>query len=86
MNERNDYPYWMALSQLPKWGNEKINRLIIELLHNKKISFQEFFSLNETKLKNEFNLSSNQVVDIGQLKLELPNYSWRKAYWNRVFN
>ena len=75
MNERNEYPYWMALSHLPKWGNEKINRLIIEIL-DKKISFYEFFSLNEKKLKNEFSLPANQITDIEKVKLELPNYSF----------
>ncbi len=76
MNERNDYPYWMVLSHLPKWGNEKINRLIIEILQNKKISFQEFFSFDEKELKYEFNLSANQIVDIKKVILELPNYSF----------
>lgn len=76
MNERKDYPYWMALSHLPRWGNEKINRLIIEILHNRKISFYDFFSLNETELKNEFDLSANQIVDIEKVKMELPNYSF----------
>jgi len=76
MNERKEYPYWMALSHLPKWGNERINRLIIEILHNKKISFHEFFSLGEKELKNEFKLSANQINDIESIKLELPNYSF----------
>ena len=62
MNERNDYPYWMALSHLPKWGNEKINRLIIEILHNKKITFSEFFSLNETELKHKLNSWGYRLV------------------------
>jgi len=76
MNQGNDYPYWMALSHLPKWGNEKINRLIIEILHNRRISLNEFFSLNGTELKHEFSLSASQVVDIEKVKTELPNYSF----------
>jgi len=76
MNQENDYLYWMALSHLPKWGNGKINRLIIEILNNRKISFNEFFSLDATELKHEFNLSANQVVDIEKVKTELPNYSF----------
>ena len=76
MNEFNEYPYWIALSHLPKWGNEKINWLIIEILHTKKITFDEFFALNEKEMKEEFNLLPNQITDIQKAKSELPNYSF----------
>lgn len=76
MNENNQYSYWMALSHLPKWGNEKINHLIIEILHTKKISFHEFFALGDKELKAEFSLQSNQIADIQKVKSELPNYSF----------
>jgi len=76
MTYENDFPYWMALSHLPNWGNEKINRLIIEILHNKKITFNEFFSLTETDFKSEFGLSAKQVSDIVNVKIELPNYAF----------
>lgn len=76
MNKRKDYPYWMALSHLPKWGNGKINELIIDILHHKKISFYEFFSLDEKELKDEFKLSADQIIDIEKVKSELPNYSF----------
>ena len=76
MNESNQYSYWMALSHLPKWGNEKINHLIIEILYTKKISFHEFFSLDDKEMKAEFSLQSNQIADIQKVKSELPNYSF----------
>jgi DNA protecting protein DprA len=76
MKYESDFPYWMALSHLPNWGNEKINRLIIEILHNKKITFNEFFSLIETDLKSEFGLSVKQASDIVNAKIELPNYAF----------
>ncbi len=76
MNGSNEYPYWMALSHLPKWGNGKINQLIIEILYTKKISFHEFFSLDDKEIKAEFNLLPNQIADIQKVKSELPNYSF----------
>lgn len=76
MNHYNEYPYWMALSHLTKWGNGNINQLIIDILHNKKLSLNEFFSLHENEMKLEFNLSDNQIVDIQKVKSELPNYSF----------
>ncbi len=76
MNQGNDYPYWMALSHLSGWGNDKINRLIVEILHKKNISLTAFFSLQANEIKNEFNLSVDQVADIEKAKTDLPNYSF----------
>ena len=76
MNIGNEYPYWMALSHLPKWGNEKINQLIIDILITKRISFHEFFALSDKEMRVEFNLHTNQVADIQKVKTELPNYSF----------
>lgn len=76
MNYENDYPYWMALSHLPAWGIEKINRLIIEIIHNKNITFPEFFSLSEADYQNDFGLSDKQASDIVNLKQELANYAF----------
>ncbi|MBN2089814.1 DNA-processing protein DprA [candidate division KSB1 bacterium] len=76
MNQGNELPFWMALSHLPRWGNEKINRLIIEILHKKNIVLSEFFSLPVQNLKQEFNLTGDQVLDIENVKKELPNYAF----------
>jgi DNA protecting protein DprA len=66
----------MALSHLPGWGNEKINSLIIDILYKKKITFSEFFNLDSDTLKEEFDLSTGQILDLGNAKRELPNYSF----------
>jgi len=76
MNVSNEYAYWMALSHLTNWGNEKINHLIIEILHTKKISFHEFFALDDKEMRAEFKLHSNQIADIQKAKSELPNFSF----------
>ncbi len=73
MTYENNFPYWMALSHLSNWGNEKINRLIVEILHDKKITFNEFFSLDEKNLQSDFGLSDKQVSDIINAKAELAN-------------
>ncbi len=76
MNYEHEFAYWMALSHLPNWGNEKINRLIIQIIDNYKISFAEFFELNAEELKHEFKLNDRQAKDIEQAKIDLPNYSF----------
>lgn len=72
----SDYPYWMALAHLPKWRMERINGLIVEILHDKKISFSEFFELNPPELQKEFRLNTKEAEDLENAKTELPNYSF----------
>ncbi len=31
MIDKTEIPYWIALAHIPKWGNEKINKLIIKI-------------------------------------------------------
>lgn len=76
MNQGNELPFWMALSHLPRWGNEKINRLMTEILQNKNISLSEFFSLPASDFKRDFSLTGDQVTDIENVKKELPNYAF----------
>lgn len=71
-----DLPFWMALSHLPGWGNERINRLIIEILHNKKVTLNEFFSSTDDDYKSDFGLYDKQVHDLINVKKELPNYAF----------
>jgi len=66
----------MALSHIRKWGTEKINRLIIDIIDNKKLTFAEFFDLDTRQLQAEFNLSASDIVDIQCVRTELPAYSF----------
>jgi len=72
----SDYSYWMALAHLPKWRMEKINGLIVEILHDKKISFAEFFELNTHERQKKFRLNIKESEDLENAKNELPNYSF----------
>jgi DNA processing protein len=72
----NEAPFWMALAHLPKWKIEKINNLIIDILINKNITFSEFFELDQNEWGTLFNLNDNEIVQINQLRTELPNLSF----------
>jgi len=76
MIENKEASFWMAFAHLPKWRNEKINRLIVEILHNRKISFIDFFKLNQSEWQKEFNLNFKEINDLLNAKNELPNYSF----------
>lgn len=74
MNKYNrEAPYWITIAHLPKWGTEKINRLVVKILHQVKISLEEFFQLSESEWKEQFLLSVKEISDLNQARNELPN-------------
>jgi DNA processing protein len=75
MSELQEFAYWMALAHLPNWRTEKINRLTVEILHNRKLSFAEFFELGESDWQNEFQLSTKESADLLKAKSDLPDLS-----------
>lgn len=76
MMDLGDSTYWMALAHLPKWRTERINRLIIEIIQNQKLSFDDFFKLGNNDWKNKFQLNEKEVGDLKNQKSELSNYSY----------
>jgi len=71
----SEYIYWIALAHLPKWKNESVNKLIIEVVINRKISFEEFFNFPFDKMR-EFSLTEKEIQDIKKTKENLPNISF----------
>lgn len=71
--KKEEATYWIALAHLPRWGHLKINNLIIKFFHENKISIEEFFQLNETTWKTQYQLDEKQVSDLRQAKSELAS-------------
>jgi predicted Rossmann fold nucleotide-binding protein DprA/Smf involved in DNA uptake len=71
----DDYSYWITLAHPPNWRTERINNLIADIIHNRKISFVEFFSYDFSVLQRNFGLSSKEASDILQAKDNLPDNS-----------
>lgn len=69
----NETAYWIALAHLPKWGNLKINNLIIKFFHENQISIVDFFELSENIWSSVYQLDEKQITDLTQAKSELPN-------------
>ncbi len=69
----NESAYWIALAHLPKWGNLKINNLIIKFFHENQISIVDFFELSENIWSSVYQLDEKQITDLKQAKSELPN-------------
>lgn len=68
-----DFPYWIALAHLPRWRTERINQLIINILHKRQINFSDFFEMNIDVRSKEFSLSPKESHGIEEAKLALPN-------------
>lgn len=72
----NESPYWMALAHLPKWRTERVNRLLVEILHQRKMQLQEFFALPPESWQNEFLLTPKEVEALNEATTQLSNYAF----------
>lgn len=72
MKQHSEIPYWITLAHLPKWGTEKINRLVVKIVHDNQMSLETFFH-SENEWKDKFALSDTDILDLQNAKSELPN-------------
>lgn len=75
MSDFLEQTYWITLAHLPRWGAEKINKLIIKI-NLKNIDLEKFFDLDETKWKTDFELSSSDIQDLNDAKNNLAKNSF----------
>jgi len=73
---QTDLIYWMLFAHLPKWTIYKTNKIIVSIIHNQKITFEEFFNLSHDEWKQIFKLEDKDISDLEIAKKELPNYSF----------
>ncbi|MCC7431741.1 DNA-processing protein DprA [bacterium] len=76
MLEKQELIYWMALVHSAKWRTENINKLLIKILHETKITLEEFFNLETEKWKTNFELSEKEIEGLILAKNELPNFAF----------
>jgi predicted Rossmann fold nucleotide-binding protein DprA/Smf involved in DNA uptake len=65
-------PYWIAITQLPRWSYQITNSLIVKFHHENKITIDEFFSLSKEQWRDEYGLDEKQILDLEVVKRELP--------------
>jgi DNA processing protein len=76
MTHAPDYPCWIALAHLPRWPTEKINRLIVDIIHNKKISLQAFFALTPRDWLMDFAITADEATALSAAKGDLPKHAF----------
>lgn len=72
MKQHTEVPYWITMAHLPKWGTEKTNRLVIQIVHDHQMTLEHFFHA-ENEWKNRFSLSDTDIAALQIAKTELPN-------------
>ena len=76
MNGFIDNTYWIAVAHLPKWHTERINRFIVQVVHENQIAWSDFFGLDKKEWRNIFAFTNNELADIESAKRDLPRLAF----------
>lgn len=76
MNEYLDKTYWIAIAHMPKWHIERTNRLIIQVVHEKKMSWADFFDLDKKGWRELFDFNDKELADLEYAKNEIPRLAF----------
>lgn len=75
MNDYLEQTYWITIAHLPRWGAEKINKLIIKN-HLRNLDLEKFFDLDEKEWISEYELNSTDINDLIDAKKNLASNSF----------
>jgi len=70
---KSEFPYLIALTQIPRWGNAKVNGLLSTIFQKEKVSLEDFFNLSASEWKTDYGLTEKEIFDLQTEKNELPN-------------
>jgi len=76
MNGFTDYAYWIAVAHLPGWHTERINRFIVQVVHERQMAWPEFFGLDKQAWRKIFAFSDNELAAIESAKNDLPRLAF----------
>lgn len=76
MNNYIDNTYWLAVAHLPKWTIDRINRLIIQIIHETKMPWAEFFDLDTKGWKELFAFTDKELSDLESAKNDMPRLAF----------
>ena len=76
MNEYIDKTNWIAIAHLPKWSVERTNRFIIQIIHESKMSWADFFSLDKKGWKELFAFTDKELADLEYAKTGMPRFAF----------
>jgi DNA processing protein len=74
--KKDEAAYWITLAGLPRWGSEKVNRLIVKIFAARNSDIISFFNLNDKDWIEEYELTDKEIFDLNEAKKQLPNNSF----------
>ncbi|MBU6324242.1 MAG: DNA-processing protein DprA [Bacteroidetes bacterium] len=76
MTTLNDITCWMTLAHLPGWSVERINRLVVRIVHEEAITVSEFFALDKQEWVNRFAVMEQEATDLARAKADMPRLAF----------
>jgi len=76
MAELSENTYWIAIAHLPRWQTERINNLVVQVIHEHKLSWADFFALDKQQQLKIFAFNEKELTDIESVKNDLPRLSF----------
>lgn len=76
MNDYIDKTYWIAVAHLPRWTIERTNRLIIQIIHENKMSWADFFELDKKGWKELFVFTEKELADLEYARNDMPRLAF----------
>lgn len=76
MNSYIENTYWITIAHLPNWRIERINHLIIQVIHDNKFTWSEFFELDKKAWMKIFAFTEKELSDLENAKNDLPRIAF----------
>jgi len=76
MNDFIDKTYWIAVAHLPKWSVERTNRFIVQIIHESKMSWIDFFALDKKRWQELFAFTDKELADLEYAKTDMPRLAF----------
>jgi DNA processing protein len=76
MNEYIDKTYWIAVAHLPRWQVDRMNRFIIQVIHENKLSWADFFEMDKKGWREIFAFNDKELTDLENAKADLPRLAF----------
>ena len=76
MNEFIDNTYWIAVGHLPKWSVDRTNRFIIQIIHENKMTWADFFNLEQKGWRELWDFTEKELTDLEYAKNDMPRLAF----------
>ena len=76
MINKNEIPYWMALTHDSGWNYEQTNNFIMKINYEEKNSIEKFFDLSSNNWSDHFGFTKEEIETLEKVRENIPKYSF----------